>query len=338
MLYVSQVYARGSYGITDTDDGVETVVDDNGIQQLIDLKIQVHGVVVFDRDFEVYICKNPVEIKRLKAKVDLLYGVKIELSEHGAIAGASWDSSRVRPGTSIRLSDFAYRCKEVIFGYKFSNEQPLTLILDDNIDILPGTFHRFVSNNVRVDITEVRHYKIVEYVYECWLRDTMLVDAALVIKDSPERMLQWQAFGVVQNGIVPKNVSKFPDAVVGAVEARYMFDFEAVASVDFVIGSSIRTEEIKAYVKSLLAHRGFWESNPTSYSSIRKMDGLKVFRYMERCAQNNYQRVRRFYNYMKYFGTSLEIQQLYVKAVLRFNEVVFSAVRKQGERRRVRGS
>ena len=145
MLYISRRVDKTTWGVVDTDDDVETIVDGNEISRLVNSQcVTIHGVrptVASSVSIEVY---QPAEtLTRLQVKTRTLQQVDIKVYKN-MITSIRFNKDKIQNSPRIRLSDFGTE----LAGYVLSENKycghykKLVLVFDDKLTYKPNTFKR----------------------------------------------------------------------------------------------------------------------------------------------------------------------------------------------------
>lgn len=140
MLFISRFMDLASYGVVDTDDGVEEKVSH---QRLIDVineyGMLIGGVSIDDQRFSILPYQDPDTFTKLQVKTHLVSGVSIKTYKD-MVTHIDLSDCRGSIG-SIRLSDFGKSCADGIFlGNKSKCSRCVTVILDDIIKLTDLSF------------------------------------------------------------------------------------------------------------------------------------------------------------------------------------------------------
>lgn len=185
MLFVSRYYRYSSYGVVDTDDGVEEIVSVDTIKQAVfQYGLDIKGVTSTPgskrvRAHLLNILAYQRECDLSAAQVKLLTLSGVELTTYcGLITSLRWRNYKGREPLQIRLSDYGTEVADRIF-YGNLDTQPhsITLILDDKLKLNQFSFdcngllnhHRVLGRyglGVKLDIREVTDSNTVEMFYE----------------------------------------------------------------------------------------------------------------------------------------------------------------------------
>lgn len=154
MLYISRHISPSTYGVVDTDDGVESEVSAGDLMELVGL-LDIKGVerarnqdgspITFGgnallKEVRPY---QPVETKSVQQmKLQMLS--HIEVVTYGSIISCIyWKPYEVHRPVSIRLSDFGAECAGfMLFNNRSCDKHICTLILDDKLSFSKDTFLR----------------------------------------------------------------------------------------------------------------------------------------------------------------------------------------------------
>lgn len=146
MLYISRMIGRDKFGVVDTDDGVEEVIDYATLNEIVCWsKVTIRGVhvdghpVKYIQAVEVY---QPPETKGVLAvKTHLMKG--IEVTTYGeCITGVYWRQPALVSPVKIQLSKFGTRCSDFLFTQVGGTKRKgkVTLILDDRVHLSDQSF------------------------------------------------------------------------------------------------------------------------------------------------------------------------------------------------------
>ena len=189
MLFISQIFrdnllhpddedAKPLYGVVDTDDGVEEVVDWTRIYEACaEHNLEICGV---DLNKTRYICEvksitpyqPPETMTPLQMKTALLSHVHITTYD-GWVTSIRWKPSEIEKPVSVRLSDFGAGVSDYCLIFNdYAMDYVVNIVLDDNIDFGNLSFSVgepfFVSAEglgVKYDIRELTNDAKAELVY-----------------------------------------------------------------------------------------------------------------------------------------------------------------------------
>lgn len=169
MLYISRYITDYSYGVVDSDDGVETIVTREELAAVcITFRLKVKGVEVKHGNMgwyvdavEPYQDRNTYNKRQIKALT--LLGVDLKIYDQEIVA-ISADSSVAKSDVVLRPSEFAKKLSCFVKLNK-SASCSLTIVLDDRIEVVGETF-RVGLNGVRFDLREVSNEMTAKSVYK----------------------------------------------------------------------------------------------------------------------------------------------------------------------------
>lgn len=187
MLYISRCVYKTSYGVCDTDDGVEEIMDVDSLgSHLWNLDIDIAGTVFsslpemdrFVEGFEVY--QPPETLSPLQIKTKMLCGVDV-LTWRGVVTNIRYTHERVAKPIRLRLSDFGRGCADcILHSAKNIGFHKLTLVLDDRLRLTEHTFDFMCEDDVHegiggigvaIDLSEVKNFKLAELAYRSFIHD-----------------------------------------------------------------------------------------------------------------------------------------------------------------------
>lgn len=183
MLYVSRYVGGDKVGVVDTDDGVEEVLTEEKLWDIVrSLHIQVVGCEKWEdsgRGYDYIYVYQPAEtisVQQTKAKAIL--GVDIKM-HNGAIANVHIDWDGIKSPVTLRLSDFGVVCLDHIFAMNddYYSDLSVTFVLDDKLKIGKDTFShssafelgfespRVDDIGIVVDLSEITNDAVAEMVW-----------------------------------------------------------------------------------------------------------------------------------------------------------------------------
>ena len=188
------------YGVVDTDDDVETLVD---IQQLSDAVFQygleIKGVKVKCDDTrryinEVEISQDPKYLTGKQAKLKSLMGVDLFVYKGDITLVIADGFVSQHNDVVIRLSDYGKRMEWCIpVGWIHHRDiNKLILVIDDKIEMV-GQTPRLGGLYVRYDIREVTNDALIERIYRSLMEDDTNPPSLWTnyVIDKQERMTYW---------------------------------------------------------------------------------------------------------------------------------------------------
>lgn len=273
MFYVSRRVGATKYGVVDTDDNHEDVMDKAEIKNAVcKLGVQILGVttkigksnlLTIDR-IEVYV---PPAV-RTKQESKLLMLKKIDIkSSGGKILSLDWNPLPNSPNRVIRLSDYGTSCGPTILPQRYVKEgyphhvadQNITLILDDKITIERKTFKGCYATGLVFDLREVTNKQTVEWFYAELGVDIALDNVRPTVLDKPERIDAFLGFYIFEVGHYSMIQQYCHDAVKieKMITAKYLPMFKKLPDkFDYKIKDSPWFEEfLLEYAKWYTIHR-----------------------------------------------------------------------------------
>lgn len=208
MLYISRFVGKDSYGVADSDTGVETVVNLVALRKaVLDKGLDIKGVVVtkhstvswaeptnWVREDNISVYQPPNTVTSRQIKLQTLRGIEIK-TFGSMITAMTWNNSAITTPVTIRLSDFGTSCGDfILYDVRETYGTKVKLVLDDSIEITPDTFNlrfyedMFVSMEkigLILDIHELSDANA-QKIYDC-LWDGWSEDAPTFIRDFGRR-------------------------------------------------------------------------------------------------------------------------------------------------------
>ena len=157
-----------SYGVVDTDDGVETKLPGEDIYNIINQShLEILGVN--PETFEITVYQLPELVTRRQTKARLMQAVDIKIW-NGMITSVKWDAERITKPVHVRLSDYASKCADLIFSenHDTPDSVKVVIILDDKLTWYKTIFEFYWAAYVGVafDFRELSDIKA-QYAYDC---------------------------------------------------------------------------------------------------------------------------------------------------------------------------
>lgn len=332
MLYISRRVGGSKYAIVDTDDNTEEVISLRDLGQILDLGLEVKGVEVietFRRNgqdrirVKIDVYQNAAYATTRQAKLNVLKGVEIKTSGN-IVTSISLRDKELAADTVIRLSDFGSECADCIFVRSgFRNTPTLTVILDDKIKLKSKSLDMACYAGIHFDLTEVTNPKVVQYAYHEWLSGHGSLTLAQYITDNKERYEYWEAVGVVTRASNPTK-KMFSDELSAAVAARFMDEFERLASSNFQFASTKDARYAgKRHAQAVKKEKAFWFSDDVSYSEVMSKSGI-IFHTISTTTTCNKAFISHFNAYIGYFTPVDEVKRLFMKLCIRYNRWIYN--------------
>lgn len=195
MLYISRYINGDLYGVVDSDDGTEQVVNLMELSRISRLGLIIEGL--YAGESRIDYCAEPYQVPDkmtlLQTKTFALTGVDVVVYEDMV---ASIKCNKMLSDTVIRLSDFGGSMADMLFkANRVPMSHSLTVVFDDKLahagelSLVPI----FNSEDVKLDFREVRHPTLISSLYKsvltnCIRRGYMSWQAAEgCIIDNPRR-------------------------------------------------------------------------------------------------------------------------------------------------------
>lgn len=139
MLYISRRIGNFSYGVVDTEDGVEEKVRHKDLVDLSqDYRIKIEGFNPATEEIRVY---QPADtMSQLQLKTKMLRHVEVCVYRN-MITSIRWKRDEVKQPVKLRLSDYAKVCADKILAEnQFSGCHKLTLVFDGSLEFQADAF------------------------------------------------------------------------------------------------------------------------------------------------------------------------------------------------------
>lgn len=212
MLYVSRLVDSADYGVVDSEDNTEEVVDYEALLDAYRAGLTIEGVTL---DKAATLHAGQIHLERvdvweglrvksqLAIKLYMLRGIDIRVYKRW-ISSVRWNPERIDTPVELRLSDFGRVCGDrMLFGIvdgALEGRHTITFVLDDKVRVARNAFSFpfFVYSGiggagVKFDIREVTDTRTLSAIYTS-LRsypDSFRAKVNCPIIDSPERMEIW---------------------------------------------------------------------------------------------------------------------------------------------------
>lgn len=328
LLYISRRVGETRFGVVDTDDMTEEVVDYRTLNDIIGMGMSIEGVSSYDKKLhgrtvkavarvEVYQNRAYATTRQTKARV--LQGVDIRTSGD-EVTYFAWDENLVKPGTVVRLSDYGVKCGDTIFDIDcYHNGGQLTVVLDDKIRFRSKTFYGAARSGVIFDIREVTKERVVKWLYGEWMTRGGSLDLPKFIIDHQDRQDNYAAVAVVVTGF-NAGAKQIPDAAAAFAENVFYEEFKKLADSVFQYPGYMEAREYaREHIGKVKRNLYFWRSMCQDYERVRNEDELNVFVALSKATTCNTGYIQHFSNYMYHFTPSAKVQELYVTLCNRAN-------------------
>lgn len=328
MLYVSRIAGINKWGITDSDDNVETVVTLSQLEKYILLGLQIEGV---EANVRMYRGRQKVEVLRVRvyqdaahstaqrAKAIVMQGIDMRV-KGGKILSVSWDSSRLKDVTTIKLSGYGQKCENFIFVSTPLPTTKVIIVVDDRVQIKKQTFKRvFNLTNVTLDIRNCTNPKTATYIYEEYYLGYNGMDSNVGnrILDNTDRQELWKAIDVVFHGRAHWHT--MPMGISVEVSKKFEREFSDFANLKLELcDGQLHLQNLQIYANRIAHEKAFWRSNCQDYDTVKEKDE-HVLHAIRVCVPCNYYKMTRFINFMEWFYPSDAIQSVFVELCNRAN-------------------
>lgn len=338
MLYISRRYGKNKWGVTDTDDYVETQCTYMEIKQyVLEMGLEIKGVTTHEsltrvpdgsalvagldiQHIEVY--QNAAFLTSKQAKAATLLGVDIKVSGKD-IVQISVPNDLPKNTVKVRLSDYGETCSSHILGtIRLTRGKTLVIVIDDKIKVTTRTFHAISDHyGVVLDITEVTNLKIVERIYNTDTVQRAFDSFTVFIEDIPERKEFYKGVGILRCGLDrsssslgAKGLLKDADKVCQQLIKRYDKEFR-----DLVDAPLVLKNVLPDYVINIFAQRQSVRWILEKYAlgmldfNLVKTQAEDVLYVLRECSKIDRASLNRFENFIKYFDVPTEYRQLYMR-------------------------
>ena len=205
MLYISRYIYKDSFGVGDTDDGVEEIVSRDNLEEICcTWLVPIEGVQIYWDSFMRYITSTctyqPVEtMSQLQIKTKVLKGIEVH-TLGSMVTNILWNKDDILLPVRIRLSDFGDCCGECILsGNRHSRLHQVTLVLDDKISFGQKVFKLRSSDDtflgrdgvgVMLDLREITDDAVAERAYRAYYtgNPSILFGSIIDHEERKERM------------------------------------------------------------------------------------------------------------------------------------------------------
>ena len=342
MLYISRCVGRDKWGVVDTDDYVEEVVDKKQLNDIVLVKgIDIAGVTVgsgrisgkygagargtYIRNVEVY--QNPEYATRASAKAALLYGVDIKTSGK-QIVSISVPGGLRKKLVKLRLSDFGESCgAHVLEQIVVGEHELLMLVMDDKIKITQKTFDGIsLQYRVVIDLSEVTDRKTVERVYTCENFKTGASNLDIYIQDEIERLDFYKGVGILTRGVGQysgtfrmSDLLRSPESTQAELEDYFGKSFLDLSNEPIALKTHPSVGlQIQNFVSqgSTREFMNLYKSGKLSWEYV-KAHGRSVLYVLRDVTTMNRNTLQRFENYVTWFDATKELRQAYTRLCVR---------------------
>lgn len=175
MLYISRYVDLRSFGVVDTDDGVEQIATPRDIvEATLNRHLEIHGCYV--GEFPTRPWQPPETKTQRQLKMQLLSHVDI-VTYKSAVTSVIWKGSDIKRPVTVRVSDFGDSLAEFVIRHNTVNpEHKVTLVFDDKIKpvmpyalqpvVSPIPVRKFDRVGVIFDFSEVTNPRLLQSLYD----------------------------------------------------------------------------------------------------------------------------------------------------------------------------
>lgn len=347
MFYISRKVSHNTYGVVDTDDSVEDIMNKKELQRAVAHSMfKIEGVETeYDSKSGFWRIKSiePLECgihsTAKTAKLAALHGIDMKLVGDRIIS-LSWDRYVYDKDFVLVLSDYATSCSDgIIYTSTLGKSaEPLLIKLDDNIQFTKSTFNHWSVMSVKFDLRSITKVKLANNLYRSYRGANQLGWRTLRdrVIDIPERLDFWVAETVLQYGAMwpdghesIRNVLDFPDATQELIYKKHRDEFKSFAKGSFAVHSGMTDyDDIKVYASWIWKRRSSFKLY--DYDKLRELCLKPLFRLLQFQFSCNGGVARRFQNYIRYFDVPKDLQDVFVETVLKANESILVYAKGQG--------
>lgn len=331
MLYVSRSLPGDRYGVVDTDDGVEQIVNRMELNNaVIKLGIPIKGVHLgngYGSDYVVAVTpqQSHETVTRQQAKLKTLKGVDIR-TFNGEITAIIADINLADNNMRIRLSDFGDRISwdaTIRWEPRVTNKV-LILVVDDKIEFL-GSNVRANIYRFRWDISEVTNQEIVGMFYNDLIDSELISNNMWVscIIDEDSRLRMWKCIDMISCGDefseeLRLSMQRHADwrKTCISVSEKLWKEFEYVSNVDIRVIEALSNHlwVVTTLVSNVLRHDRYPFTVEEDYESLQHSfsDVFSAFR-TSAALKTMAGAYFRFENFIKYCYVPKKVKELYIK-------------------------
>lgn len=330
MLYISRCAGVDKWGVTDSEDGVEQVVNNSYLVKARQLGIEIEGV-----EYSCYPVngRNVYYVSRCTvyqpglgaagkaAKALVLKGVDVKLNGD-KIVTIDWNQKILGKNGKVRVSDFGTQCENFMFSH-CHNPLPntsITIIMDDKLKIRPKAFSRFFAHyGLVLDLRELSDDKYAGYAYNEYIcvYNGNIEMLPLKILDMQDRMDLWTAIDIVYHGT--KNRSEFSDEINAKVADKFTVEFVKLSKIELILSTeAYDLENAMHYCRRVARNADFWYSKHQDFDIVITCDE-GIFPFIQNSCKSNFFAWSRFRNFIMAFPPNEHIKKAYVELCNRVN-------------------
>lgn len=324
MLYVSRQVGKSTWGIVDTDDGVENLCNRTDlITAVTRCNLDIKGVAYKHGSLSVVVYQNPEFLTTKQAKSVTLLGVDVKTSGN-IIVGLQIKRGICKGSVTIRLSDYCTNCGNYILSELQPRNCPghVYIVVDDKLKLSKKTFTGLREyGNVYLDLTEVTNQKTLDNCYMCDDFRDGPEGISSHIRDDSDRLDFYTGIAILIQGLgkfisinEASDVVSSVDTVSKKLAERYQQEWGTLADFEF------QHQKSRSWLGSYMHHnkqsvnlvaQAFYEDNLTYKLAKSAMsDIFYVLRQISNIPQAPLGRIQ---NYFIYFNPTKEAQDILVK-------------------------
>lgn len=324
MLYVSRQMGKSTWGIVDTDDGVENLCNRTDlITAVTRCNLDIKGVSYSHGSLSVVVYQNPEFLTTKQAKSVTLFGVDVKTSGN-IIVGLQIKRGLCKGSVTIRLSDYCANCGNYILSELQPRNCPghVYIVVDDKLKVTKKTFTGLRDyGNVYLDLTEVTNQKTLDSCYMCDDFRDGPEGISSHIRDDSDRLDFYIGIAILVQGLgkfisinKASDVVSSVDTVSKKLAERYAQEWDAL------VNFKLQHQHSRSWPGGYLSHRkelinavaqSYYEGN-LSYK-LAKQSMSELFYVLRQISNIPQAPLGRMQNYFIYFNPTKEAQNILVE-------------------------
>lgn len=326
MLYISRYLGSNQYGVVDTDDDVETVVDFAELTDIVTALLKIEGVSTRFNSLGVeYITTvRPYQDNQyytaLQAKTKALSGVDIR-TWRDEIVFIRINGDVGDKDVYIRLSQFGKKINGYLpVEWSGKANHKVFLVIDDNINAVEMSPCTCIMG-VRMDIHECSDEQLVEYMYLELMSTGIFSEDKWgdYVIDKPERQQLYRCVALLNGGFMSESTFAEKLEQIGCSETvckliadKYRMRFTTIAyakyNATYLLIEHHRPDLI-SMIRTEYSNRPFGVEH---YEDLRK-SFIGIFKMLADAAAGDASTLQLFARFIKFFEVPTDIKELYVK-------------------------
>lgn len=243
MLYISRQVGKNTWGVTDTDDGIENLCSLSDLMAAVrTCHLDIKGVTLSHGSLNVEVYQNPEYLTKKQAKSVTLFGVDVKTSGN-SIVGLQIKRGLCKGSVTVRLSDYGTSCGNYILSDLQARNCPghVYIVVDDKLKLSKKTFTGLREyGNVYLDLSEVTNQKTLDSCYMCDDFRDGPESVSAHIRDDSDRLDFYAGIAILIQGLgkfisinKASDVVSPVDAVSKKLAERYRKEWDTLANFDF---------------------------------------------------------------------------------------------------------